>query len=138
MTQVAPAKDSATTWIKAILIWAFLAFWCVGMLTGLMASSCRKVDDDPARKLSRCNLAISTAWIFPSDGQKGSIIHLERGIAQAQIGNLDAATVDMQRAILDARPQTPSYERLADRIAEFDPSSPEARVWTRLTEAATQ
>ena len=110
----ANARSSPKTWAVSVFAVIFFSFWLSGMTAGLMAGACRKEIYEGEKKLRFCNISLTAAaWskVLPIERAKGSILHLERGIALSQIGRDDEARDAFRTAILDARAVRGSWER---------------------------
>ena len=110
----ANARSSPKTWAISVFAVIFLSIWLSGMTAGLMAGACRKEIYEGEKKLRFCNISLTAAaWskVFPIERAKGSILHLERGIALTQIGRYDEAGDAFRTAILGSRAVRGDWER---------------------------
>ena len=109
------------------------------MTAGLMAGACRKDRYEGEKKLRFCDISLMAAsWMdaFPIERAKGSIIHLERGIALSQLGRGQEAIEAFDRAIRDARTKRGSWEkRLHQRMVNLDDENA-LRLWVTTVKAA--
>ena len=119
--KIEPSRVSLKTWVYAIFVVAFVTLWLSGMTAGLIANMCRGDRYEGSKKLQFCNISLTAgAWTRVStvDRAKGSIIQLERGIALTQLGQENEAIKAFEKALLDARTKTGSWEeRLHQRMA---------------------
>ncbi|SHI08843.1 hypothetical protein [Marivita hallyeonensis] len=107
-------EGSRKTWAKAIFISVFLCIWLTLMTAGLMAGACRQDRYQGEKKLRFCNISLTAAEpfkIFPIERAKGSIIHLERGIALAQMEHDEDAIDAFAQAVISSRVTRGSFER---------------------------
>lgn len=99
-------KSRAKQVAVAIAVTLFLMAWLSGMTAGLTASACRSDRYEKAQKLRFCSISrVAGAWmdIMPLERAKRSIIVLERGLAMVQLGKMDKARDDFEKALQDAR-----------------------------------
>ena len=99
-------EEGRKPWARAIFIWVFLCIWLTGMTAGLMTGACRQDRYEGERKLRFCNISLAAAKPFEIlliERAKGSIIHLERGIALAQMGQGEDAIDAFAQAIISSR-----------------------------------
>ena len=113
---------------KVLFITAFMIFWIVGLVTGLTASSCRKLSYHGEKKLRICNISLSVGSILPREASKRSIIYVERGIALSELGREQEAIADFRRALDDVADVRESYlQRIIQRLDE-EPEGSKAKV----------
>ncbi|SMX26817.1 hypothetical protein TRP8649_00909 [Pelagimonas phthalicica] len=134
-----PPRSRMKTWAYTVFIIAFLCLWLSGMTAGLMAGACRNDRYEGEKKLRFCNISLTAAaWmrLLPVERTKRSIIHLERGIALAQMGRNDEAIAAFKTALQDAREKRGSWEkRLHQRmVALKDPHA--LPLWVSVVQAA--
>lgn len=87
MTETPSSNLNSGNRIYSILILTFLAFWTAGVIAAATGLACRSDRYEGAAKVRACNLAIATGFwarLTPDGQAKGSIFHLERGIALSQ------------------------------------------------------
>ena len=140
MDQKTKTRPSNTkTWAIAIFVWVFLLIWLGGMTAGITASACRNDRYEGTKKLRFCNISlVAGAWsdVFPTERAKGSIIHLEKGIALSQIGRDDEALEAFERAIRDARARRGTWEQaLHQRMARLEDQRALA-LWASVVKAS--
>lgn len=122
-------------WFYTAFIVVFILIWLSMMTAGITASACRNDQYEGERKLRFCNASlIASAWmeIFPIERAKGSIIHLERGIALAQTGRGVEARSAFQDAVDNASSVRGSWNQaLLERMNEVS-SSRVHEIWEQV------
>ena len=141
MQQATQAKPSRfKTRAYALFIWAFLCLWLAGMTSGLMAGACRNDRFEGAKKLRFCNISLTAAAVLKFSAlerAKGSIIHLEKGIALSQLGKTADAAEAFAQALRDAKARPGPWERnLHQRMLQNEDRNARA-LWVSVV-AATQ
>ncbi len=120
---------------QAIFLCCFLFIWVTGLLSGLTASACKNDRYEGVKKLRYCNVSIAAgAWMDLSrtERSKGSIVHLERGIALAQLDQEQDAINAFKRALIDSKAATQSRtDRLKKRIVE-EPNPKVHVLWEQI------
>ena len=108
------------TWAMAIFAWAFLIFWISGLTAALTGAACGKDRYEGAKKLRFCTISLVASRGFelsPVQKAKGAFLHLERGIALAQLEREEEARIAFARAIENARgADGPWGEQLRERM----------------------
>ena len=117
-----------------IAIGVFVFLWLSFMIAAWNARECRSSDHSPEDKLRFCDRSLEySAWMgfTPQDRAKGSIIHLEKGIALLALGRENDAIVSFLEAFDDAGAKSGPWRRnLMDRI-EKEADAELQRVWDR-------
>ncbi|APX11060.1 hypothetical protein [Tateyamaria omphalii] len=138
MERTEAKKSKFKAWAFAIFVWVFLCVWLTGMTAGLMAGACRNDRYDGAKKLRFCNISLAAGYIFnvsSLEQAKGAIIHLEKGIALAQISKTDLALEEFYKALRDAKSKTGPWERqLHQRMDQIKDRSALA-VWASVVQS---
>ncbi len=110
-------------WLYAAAVVAFLCIWLSVMIAGSMAAVCRNDRYEGETKLRYCNISLAAAsWAsaFAIERAKGSIIHLERGIALSQMGREEEAIAAFKDAIFNASAHRgPWVSALHERMGEI-------------------
>jgi hypothetical protein len=105
-----------------ISIGLFMFFWLSVTIAAFNAKGCRGADTPPETKLGYCERSEKYGgWmdVIPIERAKGSMLHLERGIALAALGVKNEAVSSFQRALNDAGATAgPWKDNLAARIAQ--------------------
>lgn len=118
-----PSHPMMKKWAARVFIVCFAFLWLSFMTSALISGACLEDRYQGQKKLTFCRISIVTGfWIDVSavGRAKRSRLHLEKGIALAQLGNDFQARVEFKRALSDAKAHTgPWRERLEDRMAEL-------------------
>ena len=125
-----PIKKSAL----AVFFLCFAVLWIGGLTAGITAAACQKERYYGATKLRFCNLSYAVGSPFDllaGERAKRSIIHLERGIAYAQLRELGKAQAAFVKALEDAVANGGHRSHLYGRMNQIaDPAMQE--VWQQL------
>ena len=125
MTDQSPATGSRLgKWALTAFIVIFIFCWLTGLTAGLTASACRNDRYAGSQKLRFCDISLVAGfWMDSSTAERArrSILHIERGIALAQMGRDVEARGAFERAFSDAAAKQGRWsQRLDERIIEIE------------------
>jgi hypothetical protein len=122
--QPSSGSSSFKKWAYALFAFCFMFVWLSGMTAGLTAGACRKDRYQGEKKLRYCNISLAAGFLSDLssiDRAKGSILHLERGIALSQLGRDVEARIEFEQAIVDAASKNgPWIDNLIVRMSQFE------------------
>lgn len=133
--------------LRTIVLVLFALVFTAMMIGASSSAACRGASGSGRLQIAYCTAALTALTPFRGEEHKRATLYALRGIARADLGQLDLARRDLKTAlskasfgrpgpvlkgqtIMDVWKSVPMD--LLDRMNALDPQSPAARVWAEV------